>query len=417
MGRECNKVTRIQALGFQPVKCVRWLRSYNLGVSSSIDALVAQNGDLYAVGTAAWTSRDQYARDRDFQVFISCLTSGGEVRWTREFPDPGDTWALAATSGHEGLYVCGTFEPSAGKNDPQQAQGFLLRLSVDGQTLWRADVGSLEGDWPCGVAVADDAVYVAGHTHGTLNGQASSAPGDAFLVRLNSDGRTLWGRQLGGARHDGAYGVAADRNGAWIAGTGSGPMLSRSAEGGQSTFVGRFSGEGEVEWISVFGSPDHEDPSGLILGPAGLAVLGGAESRISESREIRSWMRILDPESGTSLLNWESSEDGPYLGGGTATAGGIMGCGTVGFDRPGRDFDALLTAWDAEGRPLGRMMFGSSNKDVATSVLVHEGRIFVSGRSTRHAPDDRSIGHLDRWVGWVACVEPLGEVKAILASP
>src|SRR5690242_15661957 len=99
---------------------------------------------------------------------------------------------LAAADGAGGMFL---FKPPNGP---------LRRLDSTGKELWSAplNIGSLQG-FMGGMLVAPDGVYVAGQVNGALPGQTSAGSFDAFAVKYDFNGKTLWTRQFGTA--DGDY--------------------------------------------------------------------------------------------------------------------------------------------------------------------------------------------------------------------
>ena len=82
---------------------------------------------------------------------------------------------------------------SAGRTD-----GFLARYNVDGKQDWLKQIGTEKYD-QINAVLSDNrrAVYVAGFTEGQLE-EATEQQGEAFIIKYNSLGQFIWGKQFGG---------------------------------------------------------------------------------------------------------------------------------------------------------------------------------------------------------------------------
>ena len=123
-------------------------------------------------------------------------------------------------------------------------------------------------------ATDDGGVVVVGRTQGSLAAPAQGpGSGDAFMVRLDAQGRTLWARQWGSTGKEEATSVVRDGEGFWAA------VQHNGAEGlgelglkGYSSAILRINGEGEVE--RAFSVPALIED--IVLTSEGELVLCGA---------------------------------------------------------------------------------------------------------------------------------------------
>jgi hypothetical protein len=61
---------------------------------------------------------------------------------------------------------------------------------------------------------SDGAIYMAGETYGSLDGQTFSGNIDAFLTKFDANGNKAWTRLLGTSYEDRAYGLTTGTDGA-----------------------------------------------------------------------------------------------------------------------------------------------------------------------------------------------------------
>lgn len=98
-----------------------------------------------------------------------------------------------------------------------------------------------------------------------------------------------------------------------------------------------------------------------------------------------------------------------------------MGLGGSNPSGRARDYDA--TVWGLRGNgQIGELQtFRSPYKDVPTALVVRPDGVYVAGRSTRPRIDQiPSLGHWERWFGWVAHLHPpdgVARMDVSVASP
>ncbi|WP_437678363.1 nucleotide-binding protein [Sorangium sp. So ce131] len=186
---------------------------------------IAPDGDIVVAGRAF--SRidlgggELASRGRD-DVFVAKLDPDGNHRWSRIFGGSGaDRCDRIAVDPDGNVIVAGGYEgsvdfgagalASAGMRD-----AFVLKLDPDGETLFALRAGGPGDDYANAVAAdAQGNLLVAGHFSGTvdLGGGPLESAGltDVFLAKLGPDGAHGRSARFGGAGADEAHDVAVDR--------------------------------------------------------------------------------------------------------------------------------------------------------------------------------------------------------------
>ncbi|HEY7335907.1 MAG TPA: hypothetical protein VH639_13555 [Bryobacteraceae bacterium] len=95
----------------------------------------------------------------------------------------------------------------------------LHRFDSSGKELWSASLsfGSLQGA-VTGMAVAADGIYLGGQMNGALPGQTGAGNYDAFAVKYDLSGKTLWTTQFGTSDGDFVRAIAVAPDGVYILG-------------------------------------------------------------------------------------------------------------------------------------------------------------------------------------------------------
>lgn len=145
--------------------------------------------------------------------FLCKLNPQGEILWARTFGGEEDSpeWVWDITTDSEGnIYVAGNFsdycdfDPSAAENILYGAltDGYLLKLSPNGDLIWVREISSSSGDRAHGVALKPNGeILVSGFMNadgfvGDLNDYLTIEADGGILCSFNSDGTVNWAKVL-----------------------------------------------------------------------------------------------------------------------------------------------------------------------------------------------------------------------------
>lgn len=198
-------------------------------------ALAASGGLLYVAGStlgplSSNPTGDEHAGSADIYVRVYDAT-GAELRtWT--FGSNNADTALDLTVDSDGsAVVVGTTRatlPNPVVGVGTRVGGFLdafaIGLDPQGKIAWVRQFGTDEWDVASSVSPGTDAdgvLYIAGRTSGAFPGHSARGEFDIFVRAIDTNGATLWTRQLGSAAEDFAYAVAAGpANSVYVGGSG-----------------------------------------------------------------------------------------------------------------------------------------------------------------------------------------------------
>jgi hypothetical protein len=118
---------------------------------------------------------------------------------------------------------------------------------------------------------------------GPIGPIASTGGVDTFVAKLDPVGRPLWLKRLGGAGDENVTGIAVDATGdvhvyGSFTGTGDfgGPMLTSA--GARDAFVVKLDPAGNTLWAQRFGDAGDQVSGGIALTPAGQIVTAGGDA-------------------------------------------------------------------------------------------------------------------------------------------
>jgi hypothetical protein len=152
--------------------------------------------------------------EHSYQAVAMKLTMDGDTIWTRQFG--GDLWdfckqLVAMPDG--GCTLFGqTYSYGAGEGD-----FYLVRLNSDGDTLWTRTYGGSSDESGESISITDDGgFYLTGHTESFGTGKK-----DVYVVKTDAAGDTLWTTTAGGTEDEFAFGSCTTFDGGLVAVGGS----------------------------------------------------------------------------------------------------------------------------------------------------------------------------------------------------
>ncbi|MBK8176612.1 MAG: SBBP repeat-containing protein [Rhodospirillales bacterium] len=299
-------------------------------VATDVDGGVTVVG--FTSGALGGTFKGGYS-----DAFVIKYDRDGRTLWTRQ---PGTT-ALdiangVATDSDGNIFVVGETDGALGGTNKGHSDAFVIKYDRDGHTLWKRRPGTTALDIATAVATDTNGnVTVAGYTYSALGGTFKGGYSDAFVIKYDRDGRTLWTRQPGTTAMDRANGVATDPDGnIYVVGETWGALGGTFKGGYSDAFVIKYDRDGRTLWTRQPGSPERDWASGVATDAAGNVHVVGTT---------------------TGLLG------GPKKG--------DFG-----------DFDAFIIKYDRDGRNVWRDQAGSDRSDYPQGVAVDaDGDVYVAG--------------------------------------
>ena len=203
--------------------------------------------------------------------YLVKYNTSGQRQWLRVWGTINkDTGYSLACDAAENVYVSGystgsLYAPKAGNRDL-----FLAKYDASGNLIWGRQTGTSQHDQAWGVATdADGNAYVAGETGGPLNGNLCQGELDVFLSKYDPAGTRLWTSQMGTGDGDWADGVAVAGNGdVFVGGSTYGNLEGSTNQGLSDAFVMKFVPTTEV--------PPAE-PTDALASPAAVCSGGSAQ--------------------------------------------------------------------------------------------------------------------------------------------
>jgi hypothetical protein len=310
--------------------------------------------------------------------FICKFNPGGGLIWSTYFGFSSDDEIRSIAIDNSGdYYFSGTSKstntfsyPSihqannAGDND-----AIMLKMTNAGIIKWASFFGGTAGDFGVGIAVDQyKNIYLAGSTYSssgvaTTGAYQTTQAGslDMYLVKFDSSGTRLFGTYIGGLLYEALADLCLDKNESiiFVGQTGStsglvtsGAFQTNFAGGPTDVALGKFSSNGNVDFITYMGGPDIDFAEDLCL----------------------------DNSNKIYILGYTASKSGIFSLNGYDTSFG------------GGDWDAFFTCFSNNGNREWSSYFGGESNDYGSTIDFSNNNDLIIGGYTNSATNIASIG-------------------------
>lgn len=329
-------ISIISGNAFSQIK-FQWGKQFGSGREEYVmNHLVDSHGNIFVSGKTTGNMGGQNAGGND--GFLAKISSDGDLIWTTQFGTSGEEdiqWSAIDDSDY--VYITGSTTGSLGAKNEGKEDIFIVKFNPDGKPLWSQQLGTDSTDVGKGIYVDNKGfLYVTGFTTGKL-GKESKGKSDGFIVKLNTNGIPVYAYQFGTEENDMCNSITGDSGELYICGTTSGDIAGKN-NGFLDIFVGEITDKGQPVRFTQAGSEGFDIPMDI---------------KVDKDKNI-------------------------YVCGSTS---GNFGCKQLG------EGDCFLMKINNKGEVLWTNQFGTNSHDGARSIAINErvsDNIFVSG--VKHLP-------------------------------
>jgi hypothetical protein len=240
-------------------------------------------------------------------ILLLATDDKGDLLWSHTFGgEAGErSWALESTE--DGGYVITGQTESWGAGDWDV---YIVRTDGAGETVWTQTVGGPGVDRVFDGVRTDD----GGFAFAGMSREEPDSDLDAYLVKLDADGKVVWERRYGGAEDDIGHGLLAIDDGGFLV-TGYGRSFGA---GGNDVYLIRTDPEGEVLWQREIGGPsDDRAMMSAADGKTGFVTIGYSDwdATLYGTREDGSlvWSETFESAGQDRGVMVQRSTDGGYV--------------------------------------------------------------------------------------------------------
>lgn len=207
-----------------------------------LDVLPTSDGGYMVVG---FTTNDVF---NDMDVIIYKTNSNGVVQWTKTYGGALPDFANCILKASDGNYFVIGYSQSFGGGDYDT---YLLKINSSGDTLWTKTYGSYGNDQGKEIVKTADGNYImVGYTNGLATSNYN-----AYLTKINIDGDVIWSKQYGGGAFEAGSSVKQCADGGFI-------MLGQTysyGSGDSDAYAVKTNSSGDTLWTKTFGGAHYDE--------------------------------------------------------------------------------------------------------------------------------------------------------------
>jgi len=325
----------------------------------------------------------------------------GHERYTDIIPDSlGHIYACGYTSSLTNVATTGAYQNTFGG----VFDGLVSKFDTSGTLIWSTYYGSTGGQYLFGISTVDTSVYVTGET-------VNNNDHNVLLVKFNNSGQWIWDRTYGTFGFDQAEVVINDPwENIYVAGTTESPGMAtpgafQTVQGQTGdAFLMKVDPAGNTIWSTYYGDAGFDefddlrlDGAGNIIGVGGSmssglntmspSYAGGSDAILFsfDTAGARLWCRYFGSSGGdyAYALDFDATGNIFIAGSTNSTIGLVAGANPyqsvmTGFPAT----DAFLAKFDNTGQTIWATYFGGSAFDIAASLEVTSGGNVLFGGNT-----------------------------------
>jgi len=288
-------------------------------------------------------------------VYLVKTDSLGATLWERTYGGESLDCAWSVEQTFDERYILTGFTQSIGSG---LGDVYLIRTDSLGNKLWERTYGGVAADYGfCVQQTSDSGYVVAGQTMSFGTGGV-----DAYLVKTDSLGDTLWTRTYGDSLENLANSVQQTLDGGYILAGATGWTLTDSME----VYVVKTDSSGDVEWETVFGRAGSDCAYSVRqTSDGGYIIVGQTPFPGNELDVYLIKMDSLGDTSWTMAYGTLLNDVGQCV---RETADGYYVIAGMTFLDGPRGADVHLTKADSLGGVIWTRLFGKYGSDWGFSV-------------------------------------------------
>ncbi len=342
-----------------------WVKTFG-GTNDDRAYSIAQTDDGGFIVVGYTQSFTKAADEKD--IYVLKLAANGLIEWQRFYSGLSKDGGITVKPARDGGYLVAAAKDLfflGGKHI------YLLKLRRDGHKEWEKMLAASKEDTPLTITQTHDGGYV-------LSGYSSThgAGGmDMLVIKVDSKGKRLWARTLGGRK---------DEMASTVTGTADGGILvagytTSFGSGGKDALIVKLRSDGSKIWSSVFGFGGDEVATSALEEENGNFFVSGFRHTLLKAKDI---LIAKFSESGVRL--WTKVYAGPYddiINATTKTAdGGYLLAGQIFTAPTSFGGNTYVMKVNTMGNVQWEKKIDSYLSSEATSVVnTHDGGFMIAG--------------------------------------
>ncbi len=292
----------------------------------------------------------------DYDICLIKLNAFGDTMWTKTYGGSGEEYGVGVTqTTDDGYIICG-YTKSFGASGKDI---YLVRTDLSGNVMWSKKYASAGEDIGNNVLQTNDGGYLL-TSSSTIAGAGNY---NAYLIKTDANGDTLWTRYYGGAMEDDGNFVQQTQDGGYIL---TGTTLSFGA-GNEDIYVVKTNATGDTLWTRTYGGPQGDYGFSIRQFDNGEYMLTGVTSSFGAGSydsylmklDINGnvlWTKVYGGTNWDSGFSFRQTSDNGFIVLGQSFSFGV-------------NSDLYLIKTDASGDTLWTRSYGGNGYEFQSCIL------------------------------------------------
>lgn len=236
-----------------------------------------------------------------YDAYLVKTDTNGDTLWTKKFGGSNNDKGYSVQQTLDGGYIIACQTESYGQSSAGNPNAYVIKTNSNGNLQWDATFGGTQLSGGYSAQQTNDGGYI-------MAGGIVSVPpyGDLYLLKMDSDGNTLWDTTYGGSGSDVAlYVKQTTDNGYIIAG-----VTHSFGAGNSDVYLVKTDSAGILQWYKTFGGVNNDygysvqqtnDGGFIILGTTYSYNIGAPWNMYmikTDSAGNHQWSRVFGAGSG-----------------------------------------------------------------------------------------------------------------------
>jgi hypothetical protein len=183
-----------------------------------------------------------------YDVWLIKTNSSGDTLWTKTLGGSYSDYCSSVKQTTDGGYIIVGYTSSLGVGSYDV---WLIKTTSSGDTLWSKTFGGSDDDYGSSVQQTTDGGYII---TGSTSSFGAGLYRDVWLIKTSSSGETLWSKTFGGSFDDYGSSVQQTTDDGYII-TG---FTSSFGAGGKDAWLIKTNASGDTLWTKTFGGSDDD---------------------------------------------------------------------------------------------------------------------------------------------------------------
>jgi hypothetical protein len=249
-----------------------------------------------------------------------------QITFEKTYGGSGVEWGNQIVNTDNGDFIIAGYTTSFPEGNFQWNQdAWILRVNSSGDTIWTRRYGTSGNDMALSIIKSNSSFIITGYKYTSLIKKR-----DAWIIKIDSNGDTIWTKSYGGNKKDAGESIAPTDDGGYIV---VGETQS-FGPGDYDIWILRLNADGDTVWTRTYDNGNRKDDLGKSIVPLRnnkFLISANTNFILSPIRPISDvWFLLIDINGDTLITNRYDSSLTDYIYSFSATSdGGAIAAGTT----------------------------------------------------------------------------------------